>query len=62
MVDDFGPDFDEEGKPLEAGESDRVRGEDGARGAGRGGEEAEEEEEPEREEVPAEMHAEGVAA
>ena len=24
MVDDFGPDFDEEGKPLEEGESDRL--------------------------------------
>jgi F-type H+-transporting ATPase subunit alpha len=27
-IDDFGPDFDEEGEPLEEGESDRVRGED----------------------------------
>ena len=26
MIDDFGPDFDEEGNPLEEGESDRVRG------------------------------------
>ncbi len=25
MVDDFGPDFDEEGQPLEEGESDRIR-------------------------------------
>ena len=25
MVDDFGPDFDEEGNPLEEGESDRVK-------------------------------------
>jgi F-type H+/Na+-transporting ATPase subunit alpha len=25
MVDDFGPDFDAEGQPLEAGESERVR-------------------------------------
>jgi hypothetical protein len=24
MIDDFGPDFDEEGNPLEEGESDRV--------------------------------------
>jgi F-type H+-transporting ATPase subunit alpha len=41
-IDDFGPNFDEEGKPLEEGESDRVR-------------EHHEEEEPEaeREEVPA---------
>jgi F-type H+/Na+-transporting ATPase subunit alpha len=27
-IDDFGPDFDEEGQPLEAGESDRVKSED----------------------------------
>ena len=27
MVDDFGPDFDEEGQPLEEGESDRVKDE-----------------------------------
>ena len=27
MVDDFGPDFDEEGQPLEEGESDRVHSE-----------------------------------
>jgi F-type H+-transporting ATPase subunit alpha len=26
-IDDFGPDFDEEGNPLEAGESDRIRSE-----------------------------------
>ena len=26
-IDDFGPDFDEEGNPLEEGESDRVRSE-----------------------------------
>jgi len=25
MVDDFGPDFDEEGNPLEEGESDRIK-------------------------------------
>ncbi len=28
MVDDFGPDFDEEGNPLEEGESDRIRSEE----------------------------------
>jgi F-type H+/Na+-transporting ATPase subunit alpha len=28
MVDDFGPDFDEEGNPIEEGESDRIRGEE----------------------------------
>ena len=27
MIDDFGPDFDEEGQPLEEGESDRVKSE-----------------------------------
>ena len=27
MVDDFGPDFDQEGNPLEEGESDRVKDE-----------------------------------
>jgi F-type H+/Na+-transporting ATPase subunit alpha len=55
-VDDFGPDFDQEGNPLEAGESDRVRAE-AARAAPAEEAEAEEpeaeEEEPEREEVPA---------
>jgi F-type H+/Na+-transporting ATPase subunit alpha len=45
-LDDFGPDFDEEGQPLEEGESERVRD---------AGEETreEQEEEPEREEEPA---------
>jgi F-type H+/Na+-transporting ATPase subunit alpha len=28
MVDDFGPDFDQEGNPLEEGESDRIRAEE----------------------------------
>jgi F-type H+-transporting ATPase subunit alpha len=28
MVDDFGPDFDEEGNPLEEGESDRIKSEE----------------------------------
>ena len=27
-MDDFGPDFDEEGEPLEEGESDRVKSEE----------------------------------
>ena len=31
MIDDFGPDFDEEGQPLEEGESDRVQDEARAR-------------------------------
>jgi F-type H+-transporting ATPase subunit alpha len=57
MVDDFGPDFDAEGNPLEAGESDRVRAEEEHAAPARTAEEAAppeaEEEEPEREEVPA---------
>jgi len=65
MVDDFGPDFDAEGNPLEEGESERVR-EGGERGrdedeSGRGEKESQPEaeakkateEEPEKEEVPA---------
>jgi F-type H+-transporting ATPase subunit alpha len=34
-IDDFGPDFDEEGEPLEEGESDRIRDEDERRRPGR---------------------------
>jgi F-type H+/Na+-transporting ATPase subunit alpha len=57
-IDDFGPNFDEEGQPLEEGESDRVRehrDDEGETEAGDGGEEPEgqEQEEPDREEVPA---------
>jgi F-type H+/Na+-transporting ATPase subunit alpha len=44
-LDDFGPDFDEEGQPLEEGESERVRE--------AGEEKREEEKEEEREEEPA---------
>jgi len=33
MVDDFGPDFDEEGNPLEEGESDRVQTREGTESA-----------------------------
>jgi F-type H+-transporting ATPase subunit alpha len=54
-IDDFGPDFDEEGNPLEEGESDRVR-ERRHEPEAEEAEEAEEEqaeEEREREEVPA---------
>jgi F-type H+-transporting ATPase subunit alpha len=47
-IDDFGPDFDEEGEPLEEGESDRVR-EAGERGR----DEEEESEDKETEEVSA---------
>jgi F-type H+-transporting ATPase subunit alpha len=49
MVDDFGPDFDEEGNPLEAGESDRVKSEDEHERPGRTEEEAEGEREAEDE-------------
>jgi F-type H+-transporting ATPase subunit alpha len=40
MVDDFGPDFDIEGNPLEEGESDRVKSEDEHSRPGRTDEEA----------------------
>ena len=49
MVDDFGPDFDEEGQPLEEGESDRIKsGHERGQPA-----RAEAEAEAEKEEVPA---------
>jgi F-type H+-transporting ATPase subunit alpha len=35
MVDDFGPDFDEEGEPLEEGESDRIKSEEEREAPGR---------------------------
>jgi len=57
-LDDFGPDFDEEGQPLEEGESDRIRsGEERERpgrvaaGDGAGEEETQETEEREEEEA-----------
>jgi F-type H+-transporting ATPase subunit alpha len=49
MVDDFGPDFDEEGNPLEEGESDRVKDESERERPGRTEEEAEAEREAEKE-------------
>jgi F-type H+-transporting ATPase subunit alpha len=49
MVDDFGPDFDEEGQPLEEGESDRIKSEAEHERPGRTAEEAEEEVEAEHE-------------
>ncbi len=42
MVDDFGPDFDEDGQPLEEGESDRVKDEEEHKKPGRTDEDAEE--------------------
>jgi F-type H+-transporting ATPase subunit alpha len=56
FVDDFGPDFDEEGQPLEEGESDRIKSEEergrGPRAAEEDEAEAEEKEE-EKEAAPA---------
>ena len=49
MIDDFGPDFDEEGQPLEEGESDRVKSEEEHEKPGRTEEEAETEREAEAE-------------
>jgi F-type H+-transporting ATPase subunit alpha len=53
-IDDFGPDFDAEGNPLEEGESDRVRSADererGSRAEETSEEEPDEEQEPEQEE------------
>ena len=51
-IDDFGPDFDEEGQPIERGESDRVRGrrdQDGDGSSSEGGDGDGEERERERE-------------
>jgi F-type H+-transporting ATPase subunit alpha len=49
MVDDFGPDFDEEGNPLEEGESDRIKSHEERERPGRTEEEAEKEAEAEGE-------------
>jgi len=51
-IDDFGPDFDEEGQPLEEGESDRIRSPE-ERSAAQQQEELAAEEEPEKEAAPA---------
>ncbi len=50
-IDDFGPDFDAEGQPLEEGESDRVRSEEEHARPGRTAEDADEPAEQEPEEV-----------
>jgi F-type H+/Na+-transporting ATPase subunit alpha len=54
FLDDFGPDFDDEGQPLEEGESDRIKSEEErakpGRTAGEGADEAEEPEAQEEEE------------
>ncbi|MGH2952660.1 MAG: F0F1 ATP synthase subunit alpha [Solirubrobacterales bacterium] len=62
MVDDFGPDFDAEGQPLEEGESDRVRAEEERERPGRTAEEAETEREAEAEAERAEEAVEEVTA
>jgi F-type H+/Na+-transporting ATPase subunit alpha len=49
-LDDFGPDFDEEGNPLEEGESDRIKSEEERQKPGRTAGEEEESEEDETEE------------
>jgi F-type H+-transporting ATPase subunit alpha len=49
MVDDFGPDFDEDGQPLEEGESDRVKSEDERSKPARTDEETDKEAEAEKE-------------
>jgi F-type H+-transporting ATPase subunit alpha len=49
MVDDFGPDFDEEGQPLEEGESDRIKDREEHERPARTEQEAAAEEEAERE-------------
>jgi F-type H+-transporting ATPase subunit alpha len=46
-LDDFGPDFDEDGQPLEEGESDRVRSEEERERPSRTEEAGQEEEEKE---------------
>jgi F-type H+/Na+-transporting ATPase subunit alpha len=55
MVDDFGPDFDEDGQPLEEGESDRVKDKDEHDRPGRTDEEAKAEKEAESEAEKAEQ-------
>jgi F-type H+-transporting ATPase subunit alpha len=44
-IDDFGPDFDAEGNPLEEGESDRIRSEEERDRPARGAEEEKQEDE-----------------
>ena len=61
-IDDFGPDFDEEGQPLEEGESDRVKSEDERERPGRTDEEAELEEDAEADRKAAEEKVEEVTA
>ena len=62
MVDDFGPDFDEEGQPLEEGESDRIRSEEERSKHGHTAERAELEEDAEKDRKAAEEQIEEVTA
>ena len=54
-IDDFGPDFDAEGNPIEEGESDRIKSEERAKPGRLASEdqETEEQEQEEREKEPA---------
>ena len=62
-IDDFGPDFDAEGQPLEEGESDRIRSEEERERAGRSASEEDEDEDGEEPEAEsAEQEAEEVTA
>ena len=62
MVDDFGPDFDIEGNPLEEGESDRVKSEDERSRSGRTDEEAAKEADAEKQADEAEAAVEETEA
>ncbi|HEV2074670.1 MAG TPA: hypothetical protein VGR10_00355, partial [Thermoleophilaceae bacterium] len=61
-IDDFGPDFDEEGEPIEEGESDRVRDEDERGGSGRGEDQEEDQDESEGDEQSGEREEAGASA
>jgi F-type H+-transporting ATPase subunit alpha len=52
LLDDFGPDFDQEGQPLEEGESDRIKSEEERAKPGRTEEDTSAEEEPTEAEEP----------
>jgi F-type H+-transporting ATPase subunit alpha len=59
-IDDFGPDFDEEGQPLEEGESDRIHSEEERSRPGRSDDEQEAEEDAEAEREAAEESVEDL--
>ena len=62
FVDDFGPDFDEEGQPLEEGESDRIKSGDERSRPGRTADEVEAERDAEADREAAEKQIEEVSA